>query len=295
VAKFLENPFEDEKEIKYSDWASYGGLSSLLITPVQRLPRYNLLLDEFLKRTPDNHPDLKKLQEALTAMKQATESVNESKRTAEDQTALLRIDEELGGKCKGLIVAHRRYIHQDDISFYQLDQLKESERAKEKKGVLYLFNDILVVASKESSRLGGKPKQKYLWTLPLSRVEISDSKQAYSQQAQGNKVVPVHPIRVLVDQTGSNPELMFHVRVNPPGKSTDALLENLPSTRDLLVENSPLSLSLAVLTSTPDLRKKWVDKINDEQKTVLGKDKARADAIKKVHGKKACSPCCLVM
>jgi len=133
VSKFLENPFEDEKEIKYPDWASYGGLSSLLITPVQRLPRYNLLLDEFLKKTPDTHPDLKKLEEALAAMKHATESVNESKRNAEDQTALLRVNEELGGKCKGLIAAHRRYLLQDEITYYHLDQLKDNERAKEKK------------------------------------------------------------------------------------------------------------------------------------------------------------------
>jgi len=140
VAKFLENPFEEEKEIKYTDWASYGGLASLLITPVQRLPRYNLLLDEFLKKTPDSHPDLAKLQDALAAMKEATESVNESKRTAEDQTALLRIDEELSGKCKGLIVAHRRYIFQDEVTFYEIIEIKDKEKLKEKKKVYCIYS-----------------------------------------------------------------------------------------------------------------------------------------------------------
>jgi len=70
------------------------------------------------------------LQEALEAMKEATESVNESKRSAEDQVALLKVEEELGGKCKGLIVAHRRFLFQDDVDFYRTDDVKEKDKDK---------------------------------------------------------------------------------------------------------------------------------------------------------------------
>jgi len=153
---------------------------------------------------------------------------------------------------------------------------------------------MLLVAFKESSLLGGKPKLKYQCKLPLARLEVSDSKQAYVQTP--SKVASIHPIRSVVDQTGSNPEVMFHLRLYPApeGKASDPLLESVKSSKDLSIEDSPVSISLAVVATTVDQRRKWVEKINEEQKVVLGKDKARADAIKKVHGKKTCS-CCIIL
>ena len=32
-------------------------LESIIIMPIQRIPRYKLLLEDLLKRTPDAHPD----------------------------------------------------------------------------------------------------------------------------------------------------------------------------------------------------------------------------------------------
>ncbi len=40
-------------------------LNALLITPVQRIPRYKMLLEDVIKNTPDCHPDKKNLKEAL--------------------------------------------------------------------------------------------------------------------------------------------------------------------------------------------------------------------------------------
>ena len=47
-----------------------GGLflDSFLITPVQRIPRYLLLLQEILKKTPDTHPDHEGLKLAVKDM-----------------------------------------------------------------------------------------------------------------------------------------------------------------------------------------------------------------------------------
>jgi DNA invertase Pin-like site-specific DNA recombinase len=42
-----------------------SGLGSLLITPIQRLPRYNLLLRDLLKHTPNDHPEYNRLAEAI--------------------------------------------------------------------------------------------------------------------------------------------------------------------------------------------------------------------------------------
>ena len=40
-------------------------LQSLLILPIQRLPRYKLCLSEIVKLTEDDHPDISDLKEAL--------------------------------------------------------------------------------------------------------------------------------------------------------------------------------------------------------------------------------------
>ena len=36
-------------------------IRSFLITPIQRIPRYKLLLDDLKKHTPEKHPDYKDL------------------------------------------------------------------------------------------------------------------------------------------------------------------------------------------------------------------------------------------
>ncbi len=48
-------------------------LTGLLVTPVQRIPRYQLLLQEVIKFTPAEHPDLENLGAALTAVKKYAE------------------------------------------------------------------------------------------------------------------------------------------------------------------------------------------------------------------------------
>jgi FYVE/RhoGEF/PH domain-containing protein 3 len=40
-------------------------LQAFLVTPVQRIPRYKLLLEDLYKHTPTDHPDYKSLNEAI--------------------------------------------------------------------------------------------------------------------------------------------------------------------------------------------------------------------------------------
>ena len=39
-------------------------VQSLLIMPIQRIPRYKLLLVELIRQTPSDHPDLEQLNKA---------------------------------------------------------------------------------------------------------------------------------------------------------------------------------------------------------------------------------------
>ena len=51
------------------------GLEDLLITPVQRLPRYKMLLSELLHHTPEGHVDLPNLQNAVRMISSAASQV----------------------------------------------------------------------------------------------------------------------------------------------------------------------------------------------------------------------------
>ncbi|KAL6046907.1 epithelial cell transforming sequence 2 oncoprotein-like [Balamuthia mandrillaris] len=108
-------------------------LSSLLITPVQRLPRYRLLLEELVKRTGEHHPEHAMLKEALAKISKIAISVEEMAQKCEDaKAALLRIK-----NASHLIEPNRKLI-------------KGGTCAHSKKH-LYLFDDILVIAKPPSS------------------------------------------------------------------------------------------------------------------------------------------------
>ncbi|OXB56632.1 hypothetical protein ASZ78_016187 [Callipepla squamata] len=58
-------------------------LEGYLVTPIQRICKYPLLLKELLKRTPRKHSDYTALMEALQAMKAVCSNINEAKRQME--------------------------------------------------------------------------------------------------------------------------------------------------------------------------------------------------------------------
>lgn len=62
-------------------------LDSLLICPIQRLPRYRLLLEALLSFTPEEHCDRAALQKALEVVRKGVEEVNAGKAMAERMQA----------------------------------------------------------------------------------------------------------------------------------------------------------------------------------------------------------------
>ena len=73
------------------------GFSSLRQVPVQRIPRYVLLLKDLLKHTDKSHPDYEELQKALTGFEQIATEINEKKRHHENQQKLQHYDEIIKG------------------------------------------------------------------------------------------------------------------------------------------------------------------------------------------------------
>ena len=64
-----------------------------MIQPVQRIPRYILLLSDLTKNTTSEYNDFEDLNKALQAIKTTADNINESKRNFESQQRLKSIEE----------------------------------------------------------------------------------------------------------------------------------------------------------------------------------------------------------
>lgn len=67
------------------------GLESLLILPVQRIPRYRLLLEQLIKFTPLDHPEYALVQEALDKICDVAQYNNEAIRARENRQKIMEI------------------------------------------------------------------------------------------------------------------------------------------------------------------------------------------------------------
>ncbi|ELR18567.1 RhoGEF domain containing protein [Acanthamoeba castellanii str. Neff] len=112
-------------------------IEALLITPIQRLPRYNLLIQDLLRNTAETHPDYNNLADALKSTKEIADYINESIRQAE-QSAKFRNLATQGEQFRRLLEAHRTLVAEGKVTL--------AERKSKSQWMLCLFNDIIVPA-----------------------------------------------------------------------------------------------------------------------------------------------------
>jgi len=91
---------------------------SYLIMPIQRLPRYQLLLADLVKNTLKSHPDYYNLVGALEKIKGVAEYINEEKRKAEQIEKILEIQESFSDKYVNLLQNDRILKQEGDFLNY---------------------------------------------------------------------------------------------------------------------------------------------------------------------------------
>ncbi|KAJ3425606.1 faciogenital dysplasia protein [Anaeramoeba flamelloides] len=124
-------------------------LQSLLIMPIQRLPRYVLLLGELTKKTLPTHPDYVSLKKAFDEIKLVTGEVNETKREIENAYHLADIDKNLTPHSKKkhdltLIKPTRKYLET-----YPINNLQDPDNNY----FLYLFNNLILITLVKKKKL----------------------------------------------------------------------------------------------------------------------------------------------
>ncbi len=112
-------------------------LDSLLICPIQRLPRYRLLLEALVSFTPDEHCDKKSLLNAVELVRAAVEEVNRGKAVAEKMQVLLSLDEIVYGQDPSfpVIVSNRQLVFKGQLG----DVMDPRAPLKQ----YFLFNDAM--------------------------------------------------------------------------------------------------------------------------------------------------------
>jgi len=122
---------ESKPEIGYTD------LESLLILPIQRIPQYNLLMNDLAKVTTEAHPDYADVNAALTLLNQIGSYINEKKRESENIHRVIGIGKKLVG-FPNLAVPYRRFVR--EAPMFTLP-----ESGSPFPVMLFAFNDVLLV------------------------------------------------------------------------------------------------------------------------------------------------------
>jgi len=165
---------------------TYGTLSigSFLIAPVQRLPRYELLLKEMVKYTPVDNLDYEQINIALSKIRAVTEFVNNNKKKAENLQKIISIQGLVDGNLRSLFHLNRILI--DEGSFDVVD-LKSSEKKRQHR-YLYLFSDILLITKPIPKK--GLKTLRYVDTVSLANASlqnlIPDCKSSNNKNGQVN-------------------------------------------------------------------------------------------------------------
>jgi len=163
LTKAEENPAFVELLNKFTNSPIKGlNLYSYLIMPIQRIPRYVLLLQDLAKRTRDDHPDKESLLQACSKIEGIADAIDEKKQVYNDSQRVLEINSAMVGMPDGasIITQGRMLLREGKLMLnkdpYQFHCL--------------LFNDALIVTkehveskrkSRRKSTLNPKPSVTY--------------------------------------------------------------------------------------------------------------------------------------
>ena len=144
-------------------------LKDYLIMPVQRVPRYILLLQALIKATPPGHADLLELQQAKEKLEEVAEMLEVSQRVSRNGQALMRIQARLCARN-----AAELHLIQPDRWFVREAKMLERSSAhstRSKHRNVYLFSDLLLITK---SRKADEETTHVLPLADISSVRSSD-------------------------------------------------------------------------------------------------------------------------
>eukprot|EP01126_Amoeba_proteus_P029486 TRINITY_DN2908_c0_g1_i7.p1 TRINITY_DN2908_c0_g1~~TRINITY_DN2908_c0_g1_i7.p1 ORF type:complete len:682 (-),score=128.01 TRINITY_DN2908_c0_g1_i7:199-2244(-) len=157
-------------------------INDLLIMPIQRIPRYSLLLTDLLKHTVEGHKDFTSLKEALDCIHNVAASVNEAVRRRENTVRLDEMQKE-GFDLSSFIVSTRHLVKDGIVKV----KIMKAEDQKPFTEVQYwiLFNDTFVHCKKDSVKHVNLKD----YAVPLSLVWVQKDKREVTHLVMPNETL----------------------------------------------------------------------------------------------------------
>ncbi|KAL4401743.1 guanyl-nucleotide exchange factor [Malassezia pachydermatis] len=257
------------------------GLEAQLLTLVQRVPRYKLLLRGLLQNTPTWHPDYTYLRESYQVVDDTASYINEHIRQHELALTALELQRTLLGLDEPLVVPGRRLV--------KYGMLLKSTRKDIQPHWCYLFSDCLLVtrakadpmsmsdgseSQRSSSELGCSPGSESSWLANLSSNETSTTLPVLSRSSSsfmtGMLVYVTHKLHlnditvVAHDEVGVAGDGM-PISHSLPNLSSSSAMERTTSTLKHKFEILSPQCSFFLYASTRASKQSWVSTIRETQ------------------------------
>nr|XP_055029585.1 LOW QUALITY PROTEIN: rho guanine nucleotide exchange factor 17-like [Misgurnus anguillicaudatus] len=246
--KFLEQCMRENKEKQ--------ALGDLMIKPVQRIPRYELLVKDLLKHTPVEHPDHIFLLDAQKNIKRLAERINKGRRQAEELEKETRVMQEIEAHIEGV-----EHILNPQRKFLRQEMVVEAKTVGGKKDrSLFLFSDLLICTTLKrksgslrrssmslysaASVIDTSSKYKFLWKLPLEDLEVVKG----SNQATNRENIQKTIGRLDEDLSTLGQISKLSETLSFPHQSLDDVIKDLmASVHRELAEKQSLAFSMTLL------------------------------------------------
>mmetsp|Transcript_18373 Transcript_18373/g.28769 ORF Transcript_18373/g.28769 Transcript_18373/m.28769 type:complete len:328 (-) Transcript_18373:37-1020(-) len=123
-------------------------IDSFLIMPIQRIPRYILLLQDLLSHTPGRHVDYETTKAAIAKLEEVANHANQSIGDVQNTEMILKIQDQLIGM-GNLLQPARKFVKEGELIKIMSTGVKPTW--------FILFNDIMIYGYR---RIGGKIQYK---------------------------------------------------------------------------------------------------------------------------------------
>ncbi|KAK2148563.1 hypothetical protein LSH36_491g02035 [Paralvinella palmiformis] len=153
------------KEVREDKKTGRLRLQAHMLEPIQRVPRYELLLSDYLKRLPDGSPDKEDTTRALEQVSEAAKHFEEMMKRDSRILKLVELQNQFEGSIR-IVNSTRELIKQGKVKTISAKNNKSVDR------MCFLFNDLLLVADRNASRLSTKYKVKHI--IDITNAQLAD-------------------------------------------------------------------------------------------------------------------------
>ncbi|KAJ3361347.1 hypothetical protein GGF32_007393 [Allomyces javanicus] len=115
-------------------------IQSFLILPIQRIPRYILLLEQLVHYTSDSHPDYDGLTKCIVELRKTADHINAELHKYESRKKVLDLQNQIIGRTTPLLAPARRFLHMGDVQTPML--MAHDDRT------VMLFTDLILVTKR---------------------------------------------------------------------------------------------------------------------------------------------------